>query len=81
MGKQERRMIMKTREKVMEEYRRADCLKRDHMWFMYIGLRTAFDEIERNGSPMPKQFIPKPRVFQYGKLDSLFPYRIPAENV
>jgi len=39
---------MKSAEDLLEEYRDAGRKKRDQMWFMLIGLRKEFDEIERN---------------------------------
>ncbi len=39
---------MKNLEEILEEYREARRSKRDQMWFLYVGLRSDFDEIERD---------------------------------
>ena len=42
----QRKAEMKTREKIVEDYRYADRVKRDMMWIRYIELRETFSEID-----------------------------------
>ena len=39
---------IKSLEEILKEYQDASPKKRDQMWFLYIGLRKGFDEIERS---------------------------------
>lgn len=41
---------MRTMEQILKAYKNADRIGRDNMWYRFVALRGAFDEIERYGN-------------------------------